>query len=144
MGCGGGDQADKISDNFFIHFLSSAYFTERVQLLLEKGVVKCIETLQVTKVMMCMYPYISVSEKVHGNWNSQNKNSEIQKVNPRKKFRDLLHEAKRTALDNYLHGVSGTMERAKDSSAQEDDLMKRLNEFETMLYARKLDLLLKP
>ena len=42
---GWGGQTDKIYDNFY--FQSSGYFTELVQLLLEKGVVKCVKTLQV-------------------------------------------------------------------------------------------------
>ena len=43
---GVGTKLTKSLTTFFCIFQSSAYFAEGVQLLLEKGVVKCVETFQ--------------------------------------------------------------------------------------------------
>ena len=58
-----------------------------------------------------------------------------------KRFRDVLAEAKRTVIDEYLGRLLGSQKRINERSQRRDGLNNLREDFELLMYARKLETL---
>lgn len=65
----------------------------------------------------------------------------------RRRFKDVLQEAKKSAVadyvDEYLKRVLGTRKRGNDENEKDKDFMNLLQDFEMLMYSRKLHALFK-
>ena len=60
-----------------------------------------------------------------------------------KRFRDVLAEAKRTAIDEYLGRLLGSQKITNERSQRRDGLNNLREDFELLMYARKLETLFR-